>query len=101
MAKKRTSVFKGKVGANAHEQKTRGSSYGYLNLPKGVNIFSSPNSGRISIDIIPYIVAVENHPDRNDKVGIAQPGDLWYKRPYQVHRNLDPNNESFVCLGSI
>ena len=99
--KKKGSVFAGKVSANAHEQKTKGSSYGYLNLPKGVNMFQTPNSGRVSFDILPYIVTDEKHPDRNDKMQVAQVGELWYKRPYRVHRNVGPNNDSYVCPSSI
>lgn len=95
------SVFSGKVSANAHEQKTRWSSYGYLNLPKGVNIFTPPTSGRVHLDIIPYLVTDEKHMDRNEKLEVALPGSLWYKKPYLVHRGVGPNNDSFVCLGTV
>lgn len=99
--RKKGSVFSGKVAANAHEQKTKGSSYGYLSLPKGVNIFTPPTSGKIHLDIIPYLVTDEKHMDRNDKSEVALPGELWYKKPYMVHRGVGPNNDSFVCLGTL
>lgn len=100
MAKKK-SIFRGKVSANVQEQKTRGSAYGYMRLPNGVNIFQPPTEGRIFIDILPYEVTESKHPDRDDELKIANVGDLWYRRPYRVHRNVGANNTSYVCPSSI
>ena len=98
--KKKTSKFKGKVTADITKQKNQASTYGYLNLPKGVNIFKE-EPGRTKLDILPYKVSDENHPDRDEKNGIAVPGELWYKRPFKVHRNIGVNNEMLICLTSI
>jgi hypothetical protein len=88
------------VGRNAAKQ-SRGSQYGYLNLPKGTPIFKEEPDTRVTLDIMPYEVTIENHPDRDDDIGIALPGELWYKRPYLVHRNIGPENHSIVCPTSI
>lgn len=101
MAKKRRSSFKGKVAANAHKQRVAGSSYGYLNLPRGVPIYSAKPGGRVWFDIMPYTVTDPNHPDRDDELGIALPGELWYKRPFKIHRNIGADNETVVCLTSV
>lgn len=100
-SKEISSPFKGKVSANAHEEKTKGSQYGYLNLPKGMSIFVSPTSGKILIDILPYRITDKNHPDKSEKNDLAREGDLWYKRPYKVHRNIGSSQDSYVCPTSI
>ena len=98
---KRKSKFRGKVASNTQKQRTQGSSYGHLQLPKGVNIFKEEPGGRALLDFIPYIVKDENHMDRDEREGIAIPGneetDLWYKKPYRLHRNIGSENKSVVC----
>ena len=101
MAKKaRKSSFRGKVAADTKRQKTAGANFGYLKLPKGMNVYSPVPGAREKIDVIPYVVTDEKHPDRNDEYGIALSGDLWYKRPFRVHRNVGADNDSVVCLQS-
>lgn len=98
MAKKQ-SRFAGKVSSDAQRQKNQGASYGHLLLPRGVRVFKETPGGRVTLDVIPYIVSSDKHIDRNAELGIAVPGEPWYKRPYYLHRNI--NNESYVCLSSI
>ncbi len=102
MAKKekRRSKFKGAVSRNA-ERQNRGAQYGYLKLPKGVQMFKEEPKSRIMLDIMPYEVTSERHPDRDDEYGIAVPGSLWYKRPYWLHRSVGSENRSVVCPTSI
>jgi len=92
--------FKGGVSRNAAKQQ-KGAQYGHLNLPKGISVFKEEPKTRVDIDILPYEVGDQNHPDRDDEYGIAVTGELWYKRPYYLHRNIGPNNESVVCPTSI
>jgi len=101
MAKKKSKKrFKGSVSMNAAKQ-SRGTQYGHLNLPKGLRVFREEAKTRVAIDIMPYVVSSENHPDRDDEYGIAVPGELWYKLPYKLHRNIGASNESVVCPSSI
>lgn len=95
--KKKGSKFKGKVAGNAQKQRTQGSSYGHLNLPKGINVFKEEPGGRAKLDFLPYKVTDPNHPDRDDELEVAIVGELWYKRPYKLHRNVGANNDSAVC----
>ena len=97
MAKKKKSSFKGKVGRNVDKQESAASSYGYLNLPQGVSMFKEEGDTRSNLDILPYIVSDERHMDRDEELDIAVPGGLWYKKPYKVHRNIGPGNDSVVC----
>lgn len=99
MAKK--SSFRGKVGANAQKQKTSGAAYGYLNLPKGVNVFTPEPGGRHSFDIMPYVVTNSRHPDRDEDLEIAVKGSLWWKLPFKTHRNIGATNETVVCPSSV
>ena len=100
MAKK-SSSFRGKVGANARKQKSDGAAYGYLNLPKGVNIFKPEPGGKTSFDIMPYEVTSDRHPDRDEDLDIAIKGSLWWKLPFKIHRNIGVRNETVVCPVSI
>lgn len=96
MAKKpKTSRFSGKVKDNAQKTKASGSMYGYLNLPRGLNVFSPDPDGTYKLDFMPYVVSSNRHPD-----GIPV-GDLWYKRPFKAHRQIGADPESVVCLSSI
>lgn len=96
MAKKpKTSRFAGRVKDNAQKTKATGASYGYLNLPKGISVFSPEPGGKCHLDFMPYVVSAERHPD-----GI-EPGDIWYKRPFKAHRNIGADKTSVICLTSI
>lgn len=97
--KKKESRFRGKTGADARRHDNEGSNYGYLKLPKGVSVFK-PEEGRMKFDILPYIVTDSNHPDKNEEIGAAVEGEMWYKRPFKVHRNIGSGNDSAVCLTS-
>jgi hypothetical protein len=101
MATKRKSDFRGKVTNDAKRQQKAATSYGYLNLPKGVNVFSPEPGSRVQFDILPYVITDPKHPDRNPDLDIAMPGTLWYKRPFRIHRNIGIENDSVVCLASI
>lgn len=98
--KRKTSRFRGAVSHNARKQQ-RGAQYGYLNLPKGVPVFKEEPGSRVNLDILPYIVTAENHPDRDDEYGVAITGDFWYRRPFWIHRNIGPENKTVVCPSSI
>ena len=99
---KKKSNFSGKVGADAHRQQSSGSSYGHLQLPRGVNVFSVDGAGgRVFLDILPYEVTDPKHPDFNKDLDIASVGSLWYKRPYKLHRNVGASNDTAVCPTSI
>lgn len=93
--KKGRSSFRGKVGRDAERQKSAGSSYGYLKLPKGLSVFKEEAGGRHYFDIIPYEVSKVYHPDRVDDT--AAPGTLWYKRPFKIHRNIGTAKDAVVC----
>jgi len=95
------SSFAGKVANNAEKTKASGSSYGYLNLPQGVGVFTPEPGGKAWLDFLPYKVTATNHPDRDNDSGIAVPGELWYKRPFKTHRNIGATNDAVVCLNSI
>lgn len=85
------------VQRDAERQKQAASSYGFLRLPKGVPIFNVDGGSRVKIDIMPYVVAMDNHPDKYEDEGIAMPGELWYKLPFKIHRNIGVENDAVVC----
>lgn len=99
--KRRESPFRGKVAADAHEQKQSKSKYGILELPKDIKLFKVDEAGRVDLDIIPYIITSNHHLDRNERTKKALVGDEWYKRPFRVHRNVGVNNATITCPSSI
>ena len=100
MKQKKKSRFGANVVSDVHRrQKSDG--YGYLNLPKDLKLFKE-EVGRVKLDIIPYIVSNDLHPDANpDIVDSAHKGNPWYKRPVWVHHNIGIENDTLVCLKSI
>ena len=102
--KKRVS-FRDKVSRNAEKAKKAVASYGYLNLPRGVSMYKETPGGRSFLDLMPYEVTTVNHPDKDEEIGIAVKGEIWYKRPFKIHRNVGSNGtqgkgETVVCLSS-
>ena len=49
---------------------------------------------------MPYIVTDPRHPNRDEENEIALVGDLWWKRPFKIHRNIGATDDSVVCLQS-
>jgi len=101
MRKKRRSKFRDRVAADAQRQRNQRSQYGHLQLPKGIRMFREEPNTRVRLDFLPYRVTDPHHPDRDEELGIAVEGELWYKRPYKLHRNIGINNETIVCPTSV
>lgn len=94
------------VRGDIERREKESKSYGYLKLPKNVQIFkeevTTRKSGRTYIDIIPYIVTDPKHMDANpDNPNSALVGNAWYKKPIYVHRNVGADNETVICLKTI
>ena len=83
--KKRESKFRGKVNRNVETQVQAASSYGYLSLPKGVNMFKPAPGSRTLLDFMPYIVSDKRHLDRDEEYDIAIVGEPWYKKNLTIH----------------
>jgi len=99
---KKKSRFSGKVFSSMKKEKEKesSSSYGYLNIPRGTEVFQAKPGGRTSIDIIPYIVTDPNHPNKDEENGVALLGDGWFTRPFKIHRNIGVSKDTVVCLSS-
>ncbi len=100
MAKEKRRKFKGGVTRNAEKQAQK-PQHRHLNLPRGLQVFKETPKTRIDLDILPYIVKDAAHADRDEEYGIAVPGELWYKRPYFIHKNIGPNSDTIVCPRTI
>lgn len=46
---------------------------------------------------MPYIVTDSKHLDRDVPNEIALVGDLWYKKPFKIHRNVGSDNQAVIC----
>lgn len=93
MAKKKfKSSFSGRIKSNA-EQRKKGFSYGYLTIPMGVDLFQPETDSRVVFDIMPYEVTDKNHMD----VPQAEVGELWYKKPFKIHREVGATKKTVIC----
>lgn len=91
--------YKTAVSKNVEKQRSEGHSYGYMNLPNGVELFKE-TKGRIMVDIIPYVISNPAHTDLDKESGI-EVGTLWYKAPFKVHRSIGAGDgETVVCPAS-
>lgn len=94
--KKRKTNFADAIDDAIQRNERSGATYGYLQLPKGISVYSpDAKGGKITLDIIPYEVTTEHHPEGANK------GDLWWRLPYFVHRNVGASNDTVVCPSSI
>jgi hypothetical protein len=94
MAKKERTTFRGKV----HKSMKKESKFGYLNLPDGVTQFKAEGGTQVQFDILPYIVTDEHHLDRSDEDQIATPGNLWWRKPIRVHKNVGHGNDKRTVI---
>ena len=94
--KKRKTNFAEAIDDAIQKSERSGATYGYLQLPKGISVYSPDAKGcKVTLDIIPYEVTSDHHPE-----GAAK-GDLWWILPYFVHRNIGASNDTVVCPTSI
>jgi len=77
--------FRERAAAAEHEGGGR-----FYVLPKNITPFK-PKKGTQKIDIVPYVVSDEAHPE---KVPV---GDTWMRRQFYAHFNVGPNQDAFVC----
>lgn len=97
MSKQNKSSFRGTVTENIRERE-RSSRSNYLTLPEGIKLLSIPEKTlQLSMDFLPYIVTMDNHPDRNEKRNVALKGYQWYKLPIKIHRNVGVTNVTIIC----
>jgi hypothetical protein len=101
MTTRKSSIWDKKIGKDTQRQERASSSFGYLDLPKDMKVFSPEPEGRVKLDFLPYEVTDPKHPDRDPESDIAVPGTLWYKRPFRTHRNIGVEQDTVVCLTSI
>jgi len=73
------------------EKRSSGANYGYIKIPKDVKMFTPEPETVAVLDILPYEVTDENHMDK------IEPGTLWNKKPFKVHKNVGPSDDSYIC----
>ena len=66
----------------------------HINLPNNIGFMKPRMNETMRLDFLLYEVKEDAHPDK------IPAGELWYQRPYLVHRNIGAGNASIVCPGS-
>ena len=95
------SSFRGRISRDAQRQQSERSNYGYLDLSKGAKIYNVESGSKTALlDFLPYVVTDKNHPCKNED-GDAAVGELFYRRPFKIHRNVGDDNETVVCPKSV
>jgi hypothetical protein len=98
--KEKTNSFRGKVRTDGERSSKNDSSY--LNLPSGIKQYNIESEARkVKLDILPYTISDPYHPCKDVVNKIALQGDLWYRRPIKVHRNVGQGNLKVICPTSI
>lgn len=89
-----TSSLKDRIRKRAEERESYGVGGGTrYNLPEGVKFFT-PKKGTMHLDILPYQVTADNHPE-------VPKGELYYQRTVWVHFNIGVEEKSYVCPRTI
>lgn len=65
-------------------------------LPPGVTPWVPEKAKTYALDFIPYEVTDANHPDSTARL-VLEPGSLWWKRPFQIHRDIGPSGVVVIC----
>lgn len=83
------------------DNRDKSSGRGIFNLEvkdRGEVSWFALKTGRNLIDIIPYIISSDKHPDRNEGEKVCLPGWEDYKLEVWVHYNVGPSSSKVVCL---
>lgn len=76
-------------------QTQQGGGGNWFNLPDGVGQWMPEKKGKYDIDIVPYEVKSDNHP--ND----VESGVIWFQHPFKVHHGVGVDSKSIVCPTSV
>jgi hypothetical protein len=87
--------FKRGVTANVQKQRSEQNNFGYLKLEKGMQMLQVEQEGVLELDVLPYIVSIPNHPDKDGE--IAAQNTMWYRMPFKVHKNIGSGNDAIIC----
>jgi len=68
----------------------------FQNIPQGTQ-FYSPEEGKATLRILPYVVSDPKHPDGE----MAPAGDIWYKRPFKRFRQIGLDKKPYISPKSI
>ena len=88
--KTRQDAMRDRIRKRAEEREKQGGGGTKYNLPSDVNFFQIKR--RFAMDIIPYVVSVDDHPE-----GVSK-GDYWYQRTVWVHYSVGAEEKSYICL---
>ena len=89
------------AGRTARSMEKTKNDYGYLKLPDDINIFKPEGGTEIVFDIVPYPVTDAKHMDNQKYEEDAVVGDLWWKKPIKVHRDVGPEGVQIICPTTI
>jgi len=98
MAKKSAKKKRRRVSReDAKKRMASGGSGGdWFTLPNGIERWLPDKKGTYLIDILPYEVSTDNHPEDGIESGV-----LWFRTNFRVHHGIGVKDQSVVCPRSI
>ena len=75
----------------AEEEKKKRTAGGKYDLGDGDHEYFSPKKGNMSLVVVPYEVALKNHPDR------IPVGDIWCRMPVKIHYSVGVEEQAVIC----
>jgi len=68
----------------------------WFTLPNGIERWIPEKKGTFLIDVLPYEVSTENHPEDGIESGV-----LWFRSQFRVHHGIGVKEQSVICPRSI
>jgi acyl-[acyl carrier protein]--UDP-N-acetylglucosamine O-acyltransferase len=93
------SSMKDRVKVRAQERKTGGGGTKFQNIPLGTSFFQA-KKGAVNIDVIPYVISVDNHPSGLEKGELQKRVDA-VKQLIQEYRDHPTEDKTFCHALSI
>src|ERR1700722_9904189 len=70
-----------------------------LSIPSGARLWEPDKAKTYDLNFIPYEITDPNHPE--DKNGSHEPGTMWWKRGFFIHRDIGVDGNIQICPTSI
>jgi hypothetical protein len=94
MKKKRKKNLQKRLN-KSYQNRNTGGMINILNVPDNMDFLETKDKKRYKIDILPFNVTSNNHPDRD----VYDEDDPWdYKLDVWVHKRIGPGDGNYVCL---
>lgn len=86
--------LRARVKEKIEKKAEKGKGFGLYSLPEKVEFFRPQKAGTYNIDILPYKVTAQNHPQ-------VSAGEIWFERTVFVHFKIGDEELAYICPKTI